>query len=221
MLSARSSIFKMAAIAVAVIGAWTFTPSLRASSYSPADEASSRALVNSARSVAGLHALADNAGLDQVAREQAAGMAARDGIYHNPDLKSDADAAGVNWELIGENVGVGPDVDAVHDGFMASPGHHYNIVYPDYNAIGVGVVSGTDGSVFVAHVFAKIAGVAATAAPVASRSSARSVSREPVAAPVVVAPATAEHTPMVKTAEPASPVPNAVVGGVIDHNFVA
>jgi uncharacterized protein YkwD len=235
MLSTRSStkrILQLAALAITVAASFALTSGAQAQSYLPGDEAKSIALVNSARSAAGLGTLTKNSGLDSVARAQAARMAARDGIYHNPSLKADADAAGVNWQWIGENVGVGPDVPAVHDAFMASPGHHANIVYASYNAIGVGVVKGSDGSVFVAHVFAGVQAAApapAAVKPVAPKPApqAAAPAAAPVAsvtpqaqpsAPVAAAPVVADAAPKVTT--PVTPLPNAVVGGIVTHELV-
>jgi hypothetical protein len=188
----------------------------------------SRDLVNAARIAAGVGALSDDPRLDAIAQAQAQRMAARNAIYHNPNLKSDATAAGVNWQVIGENVGVGPDVGSIHQGFMASPPHHENIVYPDYDVIGVGVATGNDGSVFVAQEFAGLA----PAAPPARTS--------PPAAPAAHAPAAAAPAPTYRTVHaalaprPSAPVihrgtqveaavavrhpeANAVVGGVVDE----
>src|SRR5438105_599175 len=138
---------------VGVAGAFTvafaLVPGLHALASTASDAATSRSLVNSARAAAGLPALADDSRLDAIATAQAQRMAARDAIYHNPNLKSDADAAGVNWQWIGENVGVGPDVQSVHSAFMASPGHHENIVYRGYTVIGTGAATGKDGSIFI------------------------------------------------------------------------
>jgi uncharacterized protein YkwD len=233
MLSTRSStkrILQLAALAITVAASFALTSGAQAQSYLPGDEAKSIALVNSARSAAGLPTLTKNSGLDSVARAQAARMAARDGIYHNPNLKADADAAGVNWQWIGENVGVGPDVPAVHEAFMASPGHHANIVYASYNAIGVGVIKASDGSVFVAHVFAGVQAAApapATVEPVAPKPQPAAPAAAPVAsvtpqaqpsAPVAAAPVVADAAPKVTT--PVTPLPNAVVGGIVTHELV-
>lgn len=127
------------------------------------DAATSRALVNQARAATGLAALTADGRLDAIAAAHAQRMADRDGIFHNSSLQAEADAGGVNWRWIGENVGVGPDVAAVHQGFMASPQHHGNIVFTNYDVIGTGAAVGKDGSVFIAQVF-----VGSNAAPTAA-----------------------------------------------------
>src|SRR5438067_8092482 len=74
------------------------------------DELLSRTLVNASRATAGAGPLAESPELDAMARAQAARMAARGEIYHNPNLASDATASGLHWLRVGENVGDGPDI---------------------------------------------------------------------------------------------------------------
>jgi uncharacterized protein YkwD len=209
-----SSVFLMAAVLFAV------APSLRAES---SDASRSRALVGQARSSHGVAGLADDAGLDKVAAAQAARMAADDRIYHNPNLGSDADAQGVRWTLIGEIVGVGGNVEQVHDAFMVSSGHKANVLHPDYNRLGVGVSVGKDGSVFVAHVFARVESAApkpAPAAPAAPAAQAAPAVQETAVVKGAVetpsAQATAAPKPEPLFTKPIDPTsPNAVVGGIV------
>jgi hypothetical protein len=116
----------------------------------------SLALVNSTRAAHGLGNLAGNAGLNRIAQQHANEMAAKNEIYHYFDIGARADAAGVHWQQIGENVGVGANVQTVHDAFMQSAGHRANVLYAAYNVIGVGIAVAGDGSVFVAHEFAQL-----------------------------------------------------------------
>ncbi|MEX0875770.1 MAG: CAP domain-containing protein [Actinomycetota bacterium] len=208
--------FKASALVIAVAVSFALAPNVQASGA--ADEAKSRDLVNQARSAAGLPTLAGNSGLDSIARAQAARMAERDAIYHNPNLKEDADAAGVNWKWIGENVGVGADIQAVHDAFMASPGHHQNIVYRDYNVIGVGVAVGSDGSVFVAHAFANVVSSAPVVTQTAVPVSVAPQGQAPAPQEPTVAPAPPTTRP--KTVESVPPAVNAIVGGVVNTDPV-
>jgi len=187
-------------------------------------EATSRSLVNSARAAVGLPALGDDSRLDTIARAQAQRMADRDAIYHNPDLKSDADAAGVHWQWIGENVGVGPDAQSIHNGFMASPSHHENIVYRDYNVLGVGAAVGKDGSIFIVQDYAGLVASpppapksleSAAPAPVAAAPAAPST---PAAAPAAtVAPSPASRVEVAPSVVTQGPDANAVTGGVVDE----
>jgi len=213
----KSSNRSLKITAVAVISCAFLALSSQALAESP-QGSQSRALVNQTRSENGLGSLEVHPGLEAIAQQQADRMAARDAIYHNPNLKSDADANGVKWTWIGENVGVGPDVNKVHQGFLASPGHRENIVYPDYNTIGVGTAIAKDGSIFVAHAYARVE----KASP-APQVSAPAPAADPQVAPKVVqtenkvAPA-ATNRP--ETVEPAPAEVIAVIGGVVNTEIV-
>jgi hypothetical protein len=177
----------------------------------------SRGLVNTTRSQMGLRALSPQAALDQIAQKHAQEMAARDGIFHYYDIGARADAAGVNWTEIGENVGVGPTVKDVHTAFMNSSGHRANIVHASFNVIGVGIAIGKDGSVFVAHEFATVSAAAPASAPAtttvskpaSSQAQVAGITRtpQPVKTPV-------RKAPVVRQPAPAkSAFPNALQGG--------
>ncbi len=177
----------------------------------------SRGLVNTTRANNGMHALSPQAALDQMAQKHAEEMAARDAIFHYYDVGERADAAGVNWTEIGENVGVGPTVKDVHTAFMNSSGHRANVLHSSYNVIGVGTALGKDGSVFVAHEFATVASSAPAGKPAVSSSSApKTQVAAAVAAPKpVVRPVTSPVHTAVTHASPAkkSAFPNALQGG--------
>ena len=50
--------------------------------------------------------------------------------------------AGITYRFAGENLALAASADEVHVGLMGSPGHRANIESPDYNRVGIGVVSG-------------------------------------------------------------------------------
>lgn len=106
--------------------------------------------INASRAAAGKTPLEVYWDLSDDARSQSAAMAAAGKIFHNPNL------AGVTsgWQVLAENVGVGIDVGALHQGFMASPGHRANIL-GDYNYIGVGVTIDAEGQIWVTTIFMK------------------------------------------------------------------
>jgi hypothetical protein len=94
---------------------------------------------------------------------------------------------------------------AIHKAFVASLHHYENIVKPDFDHIGVGVVSNPAGGVYVTHVFAQLrATSAARPEPVAIPTAAQTISPPPRPEPVA--------TP-VPTPPPHAPI--AVEGGVI------
>lgn len=180
-----------------------------------ADELLSRTLVNASRATEGAGPLAESPQLDVMARAQAARMAARGEIYHNPNLAGDATASGLRWLRIGENVGMGPDIPVIHAAFLASPHHRENLMNPSYTLMGMGVAPGTGdqtGVLFVAHVFAQVAGAPASSVT-APKVAPRVVQRQAPPAPVpprTPVPATPAPTPV------PSATPNALLGGVID-----
>jgi uncharacterized protein YkwD len=112
--------------------------------------------INSARASAGLPALSTSGDLTSVARSWSATMADEGKLYHRPGLGS----AVSNWQLVGENVGQGPSVSALHSAFMGSPGHKANILNDRYTQVGVGVVV-KDGTIWVTQVFRQPAGAPA------------------------------------------------------------
>jgi hypothetical protein len=128
------------------------------------------ARVNEARASAGLPALQVAGDLTAVARRHSERMASQQSLHHNPNLGSDVSG----WQKVGENVGRGPSVGAIHDAFMASASHRANILGGDWTEVGVGVVV-RDGELWVTQVFRLPAGSApepepepAAAAPAAS-----------------------------------------------------
>ncbi|MFQ5516939.1 MAG: CAP domain-containing protein [Acidimicrobiia bacterium] len=98
-------------------------------------EAAFVARINAERTARGLPPLQVYWDLVDDARRHSAAMGDAGEMFHNPGLGSVTSG----WEALGENVGVGPGVDALQAAFMASPSHAANIT-GDYNYVGVGVV---------------------------------------------------------------------------------
>jgi uncharacterized protein YkwD len=80
--------------------------------------------------------------LSRTARLHSREMAKQDKLYHTPNQKLSKRVT--NWTILGENVGVGGDVQSLHDAFMASPAHADNVLYDSFRHMGVGVIK--DGS---------------------------------------------------------------------------
>jgi hypothetical protein len=106
--------------------------------------------INSSRSSAGLAPLETYWDLTDDARAHSSRMMDKGSIYHNPALGS---VTGV-WQKLGENVGMGVDLAGMHSAFMNSSGHRANIL-GDYNYVGVGVKTDSDGVHWVTVVFMK------------------------------------------------------------------
>ena len=117
--------------------------------------------INRERAAVGRKALTLKSDLTSIARRHSNWMAGDGTIYHadssSPHYKQGdnlaAEVSG-NWWAAGENVGMGPDCNSIHDAFMASPGHKANILDTDYNQVGVGVAFDSDGTVYVTEDFA-------------------------------------------------------------------
>ncbi|MGH9351542.1 MAG: CAP domain-containing protein [Terriglobia bacterium] len=66
---------------------------------------------------------------------------------------------GVQWRALGENIAKNFTVPAAEEAFMNEPrfenNHRGNILNPRYNYIGVGIVRGADGMVYVTQEFAQ------------------------------------------------------------------
>lgn len=107
--------------------------------------------INALRATKGLSPLVADARLTDVARNFAVKMAASGGIYHNPDLASQAPG---DWLKLGENVGVGGDEPGLHQAFVNSPGHYRNLVDGDFQSVGIGVVY-SGGRMWVVEEFMK------------------------------------------------------------------
>jgi uncharacterized protein YkwD len=134
----------LVAAALLVAGAALAAPAARADSV----EDQFTVLLNEERTGQGLPALSPRDDLVAVARSWALTMASGATLGHNPDLTTIV----AGWNVVGENVGYGPDASTVHLAFMGSAGHRANILDADYTEVGVGAVV-VDGLVWVAEVF--------------------------------------------------------------------
>ena len=114
-------------------------------------------LVNQERLQRGLAELAHEPKLTQAARYHAQQMADRGTLSHQfagePALRQRVAQTDLRFRAVAENVGYANSVERVHQTLMTSPGHRANILDPDYNAIGIGVVRKGD-YLFVAQNFA-------------------------------------------------------------------
>lgn len=103
-----------------------------------ASEARMGLLINRARWAAGRSGLAYSVLLSRRARAHSALMASTGGIFHTTNLA--AVFSGFSWTIGGENVGMGPSMDALHAAFMASLHHRENNLDRRFHRFGIGVV---------------------------------------------------------------------------------
>jgi len=177
---------------VTLIASMTAQPALPAAATAD-EEAQFVAALNQVRAGVGLPALTVNAELVGLARQHAQVMADAGRIFH-----SDPISAGYTgpWAKLGENVGVGANVQVLVDAFVASPGHYANIVDPSFTQIGVGVVW-RDNALYTTHRFLQLpAAPPPTTQPPATQ--------PPTTTPPATAPPLPEPTP---TPGPTSPPP--------------
>ncbi len=162
-------------------------------------ESSFISAINRERAAAGLPSVAVSGDLTAAARRHSGVMAEAADLHHNPDLGG---AVG-GWRKIGENVGRGPSVDAIHNAFMASPGHRDNILDPDWSQVGVGVVEAGD-TVWVTEMFRDP--LAAEPAPSAPKKAAPAADDESAGDPAGEprATTTAAAAPADRASEPAA-----------------
>jgi uncharacterized protein YkwD len=120
------------------------------SSPSPDLEAQFVSRINSLRASKGLSQLKVDSQLLGVARNWTEKMVAAGKISHNPNLSSEVSG---NWTKLGENVGVGPSVDALMQAFINSPAHYRNLVDPDWNYVAAAVTRAADGQLYTTHNF--------------------------------------------------------------------
>lgn len=99
------------------------------------DESGFFSRTNHERSSRGLRGVTLDAHLSDIARRHSQDMANRHELYHNDNLGNEVE----NWEELDENVGEGPNVEAIHDAFMDSSVHREAIL-GNYEKVGIGTV---------------------------------------------------------------------------------
>ena len=120
------------------------------SAANPSDDAEGGFVtrIGEERAAAGLGGYVVAADLVDVARRHAEEMRRQQRLHHNPSLGNQVQG----WQAVGENVGVGPTVESIHEKLMASPSHRDNILSGTFTEVGVGVV--VDGSdLWIVQVF--------------------------------------------------------------------
>ncbi len=135
-----------AAFAVLVLCAWEL-PQALAQSHLAVEPGTVQlmALANEARAAAGAAPLRWDNALAEAARKHCMRMAAEGPIAHRYpgelDLSERAGLAGVHFDLVEENVAIGPTPWVIHDEWMHSTGHRENMLNPDVDRVGIAVVA--------------------------------------------------------------------------------
>lgn len=120
---------------------------------------------NEARVAHGAQAALWDEGLARAARQHAAELATRNVLDHrglDPERRTVADRlarAGSPYTTHAENLAAVPaGLDAARatvDGWLGSPGHRANLLWPAFDRVGYGTALGAGGTVFVAQVLAQ------------------------------------------------------------------
>jgi uncharacterized protein YkwD len=96
-------------------------------------------LINAARKANGKAAVSPHMDAAKKAQAWSATMA-RTGVLEHTGGGSKLDPSGLTgWCGLAENVGKGPSIRSIHEGFMASGGHRANLL-GRYDKVGTGVV---------------------------------------------------------------------------------
>ena len=95
--------------------------------------------INTARGATGKARLSLDPELSRAARRHTWDMVRKNLLHHTaePTLRRRV----TNWNVLGENVGVGGNVDSLHGAFMNSPAHRDNVLYSSFRHVGIGVVN--------------------------------------------------------------------------------
>ena len=115
-------------------------------------------LINQSRAEAGLPALAVDQRLTQAARKHTVLMIQHKDLEHQyagePALPLRVANENVRSDKQAENIALEIDAAGAHAALMHSAGHRANIMNPDYNAVGVGVIN-TGQEIYVTEDFAR------------------------------------------------------------------
>jgi hypothetical protein len=173
------------------------------------DEAAFVAALNGVRAANGLPAFSVNSELSTLSRGHSQVMADAGEIFHASPISSGYSGS---WAKLGENVGVGANVNVLVDAFIASSGHFANIIDPSFTQVGVGVVW-RDSALYTTHRFLQLPGaVPATTAP--PTPTAPPVTAPPTTTAPPVPPVTAPPAPTTTTIPPL-PAPAITAGRVV------
>jgi len=161
------------------------------------DESAFVAALNQVRANNGLPAFTLNAELSNLSRGHAQVMADAGEIFHASPISAGYSGA---WSKLGENVGVGANVQVLVDAFVASSGHFANIIDPSFTEIGVGVVW-KDSALYTTHRFLQLPGAtptttaSPTTAPAPPATTAPPTTTRPLAPPTTTTTTTTTTIP--------------------------
>ncbi len=132
-----------------------------------AEEARMLQLVNQARNNAGLPSLYAERQLTDMARAYSSEMYQHNFFGHvspvSGTLQQRIAARGIaGWTLAGENIAKAPSAEVAFEALMESPAHRENILRPEFNCVGIGVVQG-GGTLYISQEFMRFSPIPASA----------------------------------------------------------
>ena len=90
--------------------------------------------------------------LSRYAKLHSQAMADRGYLFHSTGDQLRAALGGYEWELGGENIGVGGSLEGLEEAFMASPPHRQNLLRRVYQHAAFGIVR-QDGQTWITVIF--------------------------------------------------------------------
>lgn len=103
-------------------------------------------LINKERTKAGIQSISMDEKLTQVARSHSKDMFERGYFSHNTPEgvtpSSRIEKENIKYNFAGENIALAPSTVLAMQGLMNSPAHRRNILSPNFNKIGIGVIDG-------------------------------------------------------------------------------
>lgn len=137
-------IFVLSPLASGALPAHQSDPASDTAQFDTAAEAQLVSLINQARTERGLQPLTVDRRLTQAARKHTELMVQHRALSHQfpgePGLQQRFANEGLPSDREGENVDLDQDAESAHEELMHSPPHRRNILDPDYNVVGVGVI---------------------------------------------------------------------------------
>jgi tetratricopeptide (TPR) repeat protein len=115
-------------------------------------------LINQERSSKGLPPLSYNEILAVIARNHSKEMAEYDIVSHYSPvygfgLKERVQTTFPAFKIMAENVAMGKNVDEIHQNLLKSPLHYENIINPEFDIVGIGLVKKTPFLYYVSQIF--------------------------------------------------------------------
>ena len=90
--------------------------------------------------------------LARYAKDHSEAMSRKGYLFHSSERQLRDALDGYDWEIGGENVGVGGSLESLEDAFMASKDHRENILRPTFQHAAIGIAR-DDGRIWITVIF--------------------------------------------------------------------